>query len=161
MMEMYPSWINLCTLEKTIPGTASYWHHKKAELYSWINHHVEQGRGAPSIFMTLSCAEYFWPDIWRLLQECLFQTTRKKTDLNKDYRSLNQALNDFAIIVQVFFSQKSSSILRYYCQKTFRHEELLGKDGIFKAYGINSYSPCWHHWCSNKTGWHSIPNVYP
>jgi hypothetical protein len=42
---------------KIIPGTASYWRHKKAELYSWINHHVEHGRGAPSIFMTLSCAE--------------------------------------------------------------------------------------------------------
>lgn len=48
---------------KIIPGTAAYWRHKKAELYSWINHHVEQGRGAPSIFLTLSCAEYLWPDI--------------------------------------------------------------------------------------------------
>jgi hypothetical protein len=35
---------------KIIPGTAAYWRHKKAELYSWINHHVEHGRGAPSIF---------------------------------------------------------------------------------------------------------------
>jgi hypothetical protein len=48
---------------KIIPGTASYWRSKKAELYSWINHHVEVGRGAPSIILTLSCGEYFWPDI--------------------------------------------------------------------------------------------------
>jgi hypothetical protein len=48
---------------KIIPRTVTYWRHKKAELYSWINHHVEQGLRAPSIFMTLSCAEYFWPDI--------------------------------------------------------------------------------------------------
>jgi hypothetical protein len=43
---------------KIIPGTAAYWRHKKSELYSWINHHVEQGQGAPSIFLTLSCTEY-------------------------------------------------------------------------------------------------------
>jgi len=69
--------------------------------------------------MTQSCAEYFWPGIQRLLQECLFQTTRKKTDLNKDYRSLNQALNDFAIIVQDFVHKRSQEFLDIIAKKLF------------------------------------------
>ena len=44
---------------KVVPGSNAYWRSKKAELYSWISQHIEKGRGPPSIFMTLSCAEYF------------------------------------------------------------------------------------------------------
>lgn len=29
---------------KTVPGTSAYWRSKKAELYSWINHHIEKKR---------------------------------------------------------------------------------------------------------------------
>jgi hypothetical protein len=37
-----------------VPGTAAYWRSKKEELYSWINHKIEKGRGAPNVFRTLS-----------------------------------------------------------------------------------------------------------
>jgi hypothetical protein len=43
----------------------------RAELYSSINHHVKEGNGMPNFFITLSCAEYFWPDVLRLLNERL------------------------------------------------------------------------------------------
>jgi hypothetical protein len=52
---------------KTIPGKSAYWRSKKAELYSWINHHIEK-RGIPTVFLTLSCAEYFWPDFKKILE---------------------------------------------------------------------------------------------
>jgi hypothetical protein len=44
-------------------GSSSYWRSRQAELYSWINHHVKEGNGMPNFFITLSCAEYFWPDV--------------------------------------------------------------------------------------------------
>jgi len=120
---------------KIIPGTASYWRHKKAELYSWINHHVEQGRGAPSIFMTLSCAEYFWPDIRRLLQQFIFQTTQRKVDLDKDFKALNQALNDFSIIVQDYFHKKVELFLEYICKKVFGIKHYWGRFEFAKSRG--------------------------
>ena len=52
-----------------VVGSTSYWNSKRSELRSWINHHVEAGNGTPSFFITLSCAEYFWPDVMRLLNE--------------------------------------------------------------------------------------------
>jgi hypothetical protein len=66
---------------KCVPGSASYWRSKKAELYSWINHHIEQRRGGPTLFLTLSCAEYFWPDLKRLLQDFVLQCEGKKNRL--------------------------------------------------------------------------------
>ena len=57
-----------------LEGSDAYWRKMKAELYSWINHHVEKGNGPPSLFMTLSCAEYFWADLQRLIDErCQFR----------------------------------------------------------------------------------------
>jgi len=79
---------------------------QKAELYFWINHHVEMDRGAPSLFLTLSCAEYFWSDIKRLIEEFLKITTQRKVDLNNDFHPLNQVLNNFSLIVQDFFTKE-------------------------------------------------------
>jgi hypothetical protein len=35
------------------PGSDSYWRNKRAELVSWIGHHVEEGNGPPYLFITL------------------------------------------------------------------------------------------------------------
>ena len=34
---------------KKIEGSDSYWRSKRDELYSWIEHHLSQGNGAPNI----------------------------------------------------------------------------------------------------------------
>ena len=70
---------------KNISGSASYWRSKKAELYTWINHHIEKGNGPPTVFMTFSCAEYFWPDLKRLLEEYIFLCEGRKVNLDESY----------------------------------------------------------------------------
>jgi hypothetical protein len=76
---------------------------KKAELYSWINHHIEKERGPPNIFMTSSCAEYFWPDLKKQLEHYIYITEGIKVDFDVTLHKLHQALNDYTIIVQEFF----------------------------------------------------------
>lgn len=49
-----------------VKGSAGYWRAKRVELNTWINYHVSAGNGMPNFFITLSCAEYFWPDVLRL-----------------------------------------------------------------------------------------------
>jgi hypothetical protein len=39
-----------------VPGSDYYWRNKRAELISWIGHHVEEGNGPPSPFLILSYA---------------------------------------------------------------------------------------------------------
>ena len=54
---------------KRVRGSDSFWRAERAKLYTWISHHIEAGNGPPDLFMTLSCSEYFWPDMLRLLEE--------------------------------------------------------------------------------------------
>jgi len=97
---------------KVVPGSAAYWRSKKAELYSWINHHVELGRGAPNIFLTLSCAEYFWPDLKRLLEDTILECEGRRIDLTLNHNELNRALNDYTTVVQEFFHVRVEEFMK-------------------------------------------------
>ena len=59
----------LCYYSQQVAGSQGYWRAKRAEVYTWINHHIEAGDGPPTFFITLSCAEYMWPDIKRLITD--------------------------------------------------------------------------------------------
>jgi hypothetical protein len=74
-----------------VPGSSSYWRIKKSELYSWINHHIEEGRGASTVFLTLSCAEFFRPTLKRLLTEYMLLCEGKQVDLENNYNLLTTA----------------------------------------------------------------------
>lgn len=110
---------------KRVRGSTAFWRYKKAELYTWINHHVAAGHGPPHIFMTLSCAEYFWPDMIRLLEERIWISegrtlsptgTRlyrdgRKIDLTTNATARNKAVNDYSIVVQEFFIKRTEDFL--------------------------------------------------
>jgi hypothetical protein len=108
-----------------VKGSTGYWLQKKAELYSWMQYHVEKGHGAPTFFMTLSCAEYFWPDVTHLLKERF-----KLAGLNPDDvrpgkgGNLIQLCNEYSIVIQDYFQQRVKLWL-----------DLVGKP----IYGIQHY----------------------
>ena len=99
------SWIDrICYYSKLVVGSAGYWRYKRAELYSWIQHHVEAEHGPPTFFMTFSCAEYKWQDIKRLIID-RFECAGLPTDdiKKKNFVSL---VNDYTIIIQEYFQQR-------------------------------------------------------
>ena len=57
-----------------------------------------------SLFMTFSCAEYFWPDLKRLLEELIFAAESRVVDLDEDDSERNRAVNEYSIVVQEFFN---------------------------------------------------------
>jgi len=64
------TWIDKITYySQRVKGSPGYWRAKRGEVYSWINHHVQAGDGAPNFFLTFSCAEYQWEDVKRLFKE--------------------------------------------------------------------------------------------
>ena len=91
---------------KRIKGTSSYWFQKRSELYSWINHHAEVGNGAPLYFMTLSCAEYFWPDVINLIQERLKLANLDTSECHVGSPKLPRLVNDYAIVIQEYFQKR-------------------------------------------------------
>jgi hypothetical protein len=63
-------WLDRITyFSQCVPGSSAYWRSKRREVFAWINYHVEKGNGVPTFFITLSCAEYHWRDIERLVQD--------------------------------------------------------------------------------------------
>ncbi len=84
-----------------VSGSAGYWRQKRQEVYSWINHHVHLGHGAPSLFITLSCAEYYWPDIKRLIEERYRMANLPVPDLAKPGTS--RYINEFTLVIQEYF----------------------------------------------------------
>ena len=59
----------ICYSTKLVSGSSGYYRHQKSHLSSWINHHIDFGNGPPNFFITLSCAEYYWPDLIRVVNE--------------------------------------------------------------------------------------------
>ena len=92
---------------KQVLGSDAYWRHKRNELYSWINHHVEMENGPPSYFLTLSCTEYYWPDILRLVEERIKIETGKCHQLVCNCSNIVQVMNNYSSVVQEYFQRRT------------------------------------------------------
>ena len=91
---------------KSVKGSSPFWFQKRSELYTWINHHVESGNGAPMFFITLSCAEYFWPDVIRLIKERMELGGHSSEHCYVGSPKLSSILNDYSIVVQQYFQER-------------------------------------------------------
>lgn len=91
---------------RSIKGSSPYWFSKRQELYTWINHHVEKGEGAPNFFITLSCCEHYWADIITLLKERLECAGDDPNECYPGSPKMGQILNDYAIVVQEYFQKR-------------------------------------------------------
>ena len=84
-------------------GSSAFWQKKRQEIYSWMNHHVEVGNGPPMLFITLSCAEHYWPDIIRLIKERLELAGQPSDQCYVGSPQLGKLLNENAVVVQEHF----------------------------------------------------------
>jgi len=98
---------------RRVTGSNPYWIAKRSELYTWINHHVDLGHGAPMFFITLSCAEYYWPDVIDLLKDRLRHAGREDeaNELHSESPNLIQLVNDYAVVIQEFFQNRVETFL--------------------------------------------------
>lgn len=106
------SFINSLTYySQRVKGSTSYWFKKRMELYSWINYHVENGDGPPTFFITLSCAEYLWKDVAKLIKE---RMTIAGEDVSRCYvgsEEFGGYVNKYCIVVQEFFQKRVTTWL--------------------------------------------------
>ena len=103
---------------RMVAGSDAYWREKRGELVSWMSHHIYSGNGAPSFFITLSCAEYHWKDIEKLVKKRHAIANEMELDLSKLSHRID-AMNDYAIVVQEYFQRRTQEFLDFYCKKVF------------------------------------------
>jgi len=88
---------------KRVSGSNAYWSHKRSEVYSWINHHVQVGNGAPMFFITLSCAEYYWKDIADIMRDRLEIAGQDTSECYVGSKGFATIVNDNCVVVQEYF----------------------------------------------------------
>jgi hypothetical protein len=117
---------NLVYYTKSICGSTLYWHDMKEKVMNWINFHIESGNGPPTLFITLSCAEYFWGDLMKLLVDRFKMDNPGKEipDIKNDITARVKLANDYMLDVQDFFQQRTKHFL----------EEVFGKTIGIKYY---------------------------
>jgi hypothetical protein len=92
-----------------VTGSPAYWRYKRQEVYSWINHHIHVGNGVPSLFITLSCAEYHWPDVKRLIEERYVLANLPIPELGT--KGSSRHINEFTLVIQEYFQLRVKSWL--------------------------------------------------
>lgn len=92
-----------------VKGSTPFWQQKRQELYSWVNYHVQEGHGPPQFFITLSCAESYWPDIFRLIKQRMELANEPIEKINECYYGSPKAtsiLNEHSLVVQEYFQKR-------------------------------------------------------
>ena len=115
-----------------VQGSDAWWRKRKYELDTWITHHVKNGNGPPTLFLTFSCAEYWWKDILKLIQErCKHNEDRNLADIMMNRPDTDEGksakfhlINKYEGVVQQYFQMRLDNWL-----------ETIGKN----IFGITHY----------------------
>jgi hypothetical protein len=107
-----------------IRGSDSYWRLKKSQLYTWVYWHIEQGHGPPTLFITLSCAEYYWPDIRRLMEDRIrltgideYKNNNNKSEILSTKAEYMKSVNHYSIVVQEYFITRVKDWMETFAKK--------------------------------------------
>ena len=113
-------------------GSDGWWRSRKHEVDSWVTYHIEQKHGPPSLFMTFSCAEYWWPD----LQSLLYQRCKGTEDESLAEAMVNGDTDKARIKAKRILIDSYAAIIEEFFQlRVDNWMETIGKD----IFNINHY----------------------
>ncbi len=108
-----------------IKGSNNYWRSCTDNLEQWINHHISRGRGPPTLFITLSCAKNWWPDLWRLLYqlEKLGGNAKKaKAIKNGGKKEMSNATRKYPLFINDFFMKHVNLFMKTFMKNALQIE---------------------------------------
>ena len=107
---------------KNVSGTNAYWSQAREDLKTIINQ-----KGPPTIFWTLSCADFHWPEFHQLL--------RGDADIDNTERRENVVNN--AHLLDWLFTERTEKCVKYWLKETlgatwhwFRYEYAVQRGSI-------------------------------
>lgn len=112
---------------KNVSGTNAYWNQAKDDLKAIITQ-----VGAPTIFWTLSCAEFHWPEF-----HDLFNNTAELSDSQRRENVVNNPH-----LLDCFFTERTEQFVKHWLKNTlgatwhwFRYEYAVQR-GSIHCHGI-------------------------
>jgi len=116
---------------RNIKGGDNYWRSRTDDLEQWINHHVSRGHGPPTFFITLSCAENWWPDLRCLLYQLeKIAGNAKKAEApskNGGRIEMSYAARKYFLFVDEFFMKRVNSFMKIVMKHALQIEHYWGR----------------------------------
>jgi len=139
---------------QTISGSDGFWRKKQNELKSWIDFHVSRQHGPPTHFITLTCAENWWPDLREIMidlekkseQNRVSGTTFGVGDINEtttdhkkktpsqsflletcDFKAMGRAARKYPLYVNKFFMHRAKKFMDEYARDVMDLEYYWGR----------------------------------
>ena len=134
-----------------IRGSDGWWRHRRHELDSWIGNQLELGHGPPTLFMTFSCAEYWWKDLENLLLERCTGTEDEElanvmvhdTNEKKRMTAKGKLLECYSAVVQEFFQHRMDAWMETVGKEVFKITHYWLRFEFAKGRGqIHSHMVC-------------------
>jgi hypothetical protein len=98
------TWANkIACHSQRVVGSPGCWRQKRNKACTWINCHIDEGHGLPTFFITLSCAECFWPDVEQLVKE---RFTVAGLDQPGFEKASAKVVNECTIVAQELFQER-------------------------------------------------------
>lgn len=100
-----------------IRGSDGFWRRKTKELEGWINHHISEGNGPPTFFITLSCAENWWPDLRRLMIDLetnagnMEQVELLRDTGDRGFTAMAKTVKKWPLYVNEFFMKRAKHFM--------------------------------------------------
>ncbi len=113
----------------------SYWQKKTSELESWIDFHISQGHGPPTHFVTLTCAENWWPDLKTLLAYDEDLTLFSDADRMNKFKSHCKKVREKTLYVNQFFMKRAKLFMDTYARNVLGIEHYWGRVEFASGWG--------------------------
>ena len=94
-------------------GTGAYWADRSGDVDARSHYRVGRKNGAPTLFITCSCAEFRWLVLLDRLEERIYIAKDEVDDLREDNSRRYQAAQDYAIVVQEFPQERLELYIKF------------------------------------------------
>lgn len=120
---------------RTLRGTDGYWRNKTYELQAWIDYHISRGHGPPTHFVTLTCAEFWWPDLRDMMIK-LEETAQANGMDRKDHitllkksnqKALQKSIRRYSLYVNQYFMRRAKTFMDEYARDAMDLEYYWGR----------------------------------
>jgi hypothetical protein len=116
-----------------IRGSDAFWRSKTNELESWIDFHVSRHHGPPTHFITLTCAENWWPDLRNIMYD--LEVASEKGNVNEhakklknnDFSALRKSVAKYPLYVNQYFMKRANEFMDGYARDVLGIEYYWGR----------------------------------
>ena len=115
---------------QTIRGYDGYWRNKSNELRAWIDYHVANNHGPPTHFITLTCAENWWPDL-RDIYVDIEKNAGRNLEAQKlrsgNLQAMSRAARKNPLYVNKYFMNRAKRFMDVYAREVLDLEYYWGR----------------------------------